>query len=124
MARSDFNWVAIRQAFTVDAPTVQKEFPIEGTQQPIDDAYLLLQIRGVNGPGQSDHKIFLNGVGLGAWDVPGMFGSNLWHVWVERVEPDLLKAGTNTIRIDRIGDDDFEVLDVLVHWREREPSSA
>ena len=56
MANSDFNFVSIHQWFTVASPSVTKPFPIEGTKVPVDDGYLLIQIKGVS---LNTHKIDL-----------------------------------------------------------------
>lgn len=116
MARSDFNWVGIGHKFTVNAPSVNKSFPIEGSQKPIDDAYLLIQVRGVS---QSTHSIKINNVELGGFDIPPAPGnSQAWLLWMEHIPPNILKSGTNEITITRKGNDDFEINAVVVNWRE------
>ena len=76
MARSDFNMIPIHYTFTVNTPSVTKKFPIEGTQTPLDDAYLLLQIKSVSAQG---HQIRINGTHLGGMDIPAAPGnSNAW----------------------------------------------
>ena len=116
MARSDFNWVGIGHKFTVSEPTVTKRFPIEGTQKPIDDAYLLIQVRGVS---SSAHSIKINNVELGGFDLPPAPGnSQAWQLWMDHIPPNALKSGTNEITITRKRNDDFEVNAVVVNWRE------
>ena len=116
MARSDFNWVPIGHKFTNGAPTVIKDFPIEGNQQPIDDAFLLIQVRGVS---VGTHRIQINGTQLAGFDLPPAPGSSqAWLTWMDHIPPNLLKSGLNTIRIDRVGNDDFEINAVVVNWRE------
>ena len=41
-------------------------------------------------------------------------------MWMFTFSTDLLKVGTNTFRIIRQGNDNFEVRDVVINWRERE----
>ena len=116
MARSDFNWVDIGHKFTVNAPTINKKFPVEGTQAPIDDAYLLFQIRGAS---QASHSIKINNKELDGFDIPPAPGnSQSWLVWMDRIPPNVLKPGTNEITITRKGNDDFEIKAVVVNWRE------
>lgn len=112
MARSDFNWITINHTFTINAPSVTKQFPVEGTQTPIDTAYLLIQAENVS---LSSHKIFINNQELGGFDIPPESG---WQTWMDSIPSGVLKAGTNSIRIDRIGEDDFHVYGVVVNWRE------
>lgn len=114
MARSDFNWVGIGHNFTVNAPTVTKQFPVEGN--PIDDAYLLIQVRSAS---TNTHKISINNVELAGFDLPpAPSGSQAWLLWMDHIPPNVLKSGTNSITITRAGNDDFEVNAVVVNWRE------
>jgi len=116
MARSDFNLIPIAHKFTVAAPSVSKNFPIEGTQKPIDDAYLLVQVRGVS---TYTHSIQINDVELGGVDIPPAPGnSQAWLLWMDHIPPNVLKSGTNEITITRQGNDDFEIKNVVVNWRE------
>lgn len=116
MARADFNWVPIGHNFTVNTPTVTRQFPIEGNQSPIDDAYLLVQVRGV---AQSTHRILINNVELGGFDLPPAPGnSQAWLLWMDHIPPNVLQSGNNSITITRVGNDNFEVNAVVVHWRE------
>jgi len=116
MARADFNWVPIGHKFTVNAPTVTKQFPIEGNQPPIDDAFLLVQVRGAS---KSTHIIKINNVNLGGFDIPpAPVGSQAWLLWLDHIPPNTLKPGNNSITITRSGNDDFEVNAVVVNWRE------
>lgn len=118
MARSDFNLVPIRQKFTTSNPSVTKQFRVEGTDKPIDDAYLLIQVRGVN---SLAHNIKINGKSLAGADLPPAPNqSQAWLTWLEHVPPDFLKAGTNSIEIERKDHDDFEIRNIVVNWREPE----
>ena len=93
-----------------------REFPIEGNLDPVDDAHMIIQLRAVNTP---NHKIFINDDELPLWDLPIAPGaSGAWLSWMEHIPPGYLKKGTNTIRIDRVGNDNFAIRGIVVHWRE------
>ncbi|NET48593.1 MAG: hypothetical protein F6K09_07655 [Merismopedia sp. SIO2A8] len=116
MARSDFNWIGIGHNFTVNSPSVSRNFPIEGSQNPTDDAYLLVQVRGV---GISTHSIRINDTELGGFDLaPAPRSSQAWLLWMDHIPSGVLRAGTNEITITRQGNDDFEINGVVVNWRE------
>ena len=116
MARSDFNWVQISHKFTESDPSKTVEFPIEGNLNPVDDAFLLIQIVGV---GSYDHKIFINNKPLPGSDLPIAPGkSGAQQLWMDQIPPGYLMKGTNTIRIDRAAADDFTVHGAAIHWRE------
>ena len=112
MARSDFNLIPINRTFTVNAPSFTREFPIEGNQAPVDDAYILITARDVS---LSTHRIFINNQSLSGFDIPSESG---WQTWMDNIPPGILQSGTNTLRIDRIGNDNFTVRNVVVNWRE------
>lgn len=112
MPRADFNRVHINHMFNIANPSVSKAFPIEGTDTPIDDGYVLIQAIGVDAWG---HRISINGNPLPHTDIPP---GNGWRAWVDHIPPGYLKAGTNTIQIERTGNDDFTIHNVFIHWRE------
>ena len=62
MARADFNMIRFDQDLTASAPSATRQFPIEGSAAPVDDAYLLVQVQGV----ASTHAIQINGAVLEA----------------------------------------------------------
>ncbi|MEM9091988.1 MAG: hypothetical protein AAGC93_25040, partial [Cyanobacteria bacterium P01_F01_bin.53] len=119
-ARSDFNWVPINVSFNDNRPTTTVEFPIEGLDdfggEPIDDAYLIIKASGVS---SNAHRIFINNQPLPGIDLPISQTTTPVGTWMDRIPPGLLKEGTNTIRIDRIGEDNFFVSGVAINWRER-----
>lgn len=119
-ARSDFNWVPINHSFHDNAPTVTIQFPIEGIEdfggEPIDDAYLLIKASGVS---SNSHRIFINNEPLPGIDLPISHTDNQTGTWMDRILPGMLHKGTNTIRIDRIGNDNFFVSGAAINWRER-----
>ncbi len=118
MARSDFNLIPIGHKFTVNAPTVTKEFPIEGTKDILDDGYILIEVQGV---GRSTHRIQINNVDLPGVDLPpAPGGSQAFLVVMNRIHPNTLRLGTNSITITRQGNDDFEITNVVINWRERD----
>lgn len=116
MARADFNWVPIKHNFTTQKPSVLKTFPIEGLGNPLDDGFLLIQARGVS---SGSHRVFVNDQALPGLDIPKHDG---WQTWVDRIPEGTLHSGENTIRIERIGQDEFRVEAVVVNWREFSPS--
>ena len=116
MARSDFNWVWFQHDFTATSPTVTREFPIEGSQDPVDDAYLLIQVRGVS---EDNHKIRINNTDLPGLDLqPAPSASQAWLLWMKHIGPGILKSGMNTITITRAANDDFRIGGVAINWRE------
>jgi hypothetical protein len=78
--------------------------------------YLLITVRSVD---SSSHRIIINGKDLLGWDIPLPPGnSDAWFTYTDQIEPGILQAGGNNLRITRSGNDDFAVRDVIVHWRE------
>ena len=116
MARADFNMVPFNHLFTSNVPLVTHTFPIEGNQAPIDDAYVLVQVQGV----ERIQAIIINGEtigGVGLAPAPG--DSQAWRVGLNQIRPGLLRSGNNTIGIQRApGSDNFRVTWAIVHWRE------
>lgn len=118
MARSDYKLIPFGKTFSKNAPTEKKNFNIEGN--PIntnrDDAYLLVQVRGVS---SGSHEISINDEPLPAFDLPPAPGnSQSWQLWMDHIPTGLLKPNQNSIRITHVGNDSFEVRNVVVHWRE------
>ena len=118
MARSDYTLIPIDQIFTENNPTITKEFNIEGN--PIDsnrlDAYLLVQVRSVE---DSSHRISINNEDLPSVDLPpAPENSQAFLLWMDHIPANFLRSGSNTITITRTVNDDFEVRNVVVHWRE------
>lgn len=112
MARADFNWIPFTHTFTENSPTFTAHFPIEGTKDPIDDAYLLITAHGVT---FQTHKILINDVELPGFDMPLVDG---WQTWMDHIQPNLLQKGMNSVTVVRVGNDDFSTKDMVVHWRE------
>jgi len=117
MARSDFNCVQVARNFVNSNPDTIVEFPIEGSgdsSEIVDDAYLLIQARGVS---SNSHRIFVNNEPLPGIDLPERSG---WQTWMDRIPPELLRFGTNSIRITRAipSSDEFYINGVVVNWRE------
>ena len=117
MARSDFNMIPISHQFTANSPVITRQFPIEGNQAPVDDAYLLIQAQGV----ASNQTVRINDVtiqGTALTDAPGH--SQAWRVGIGHIPPGILRSGTNTISIRRnpSTNDNFMVSWVVVNWRE------
>ncbi len=115
MARADLNVIIFRQTLTPSNPTATRSFPIEGT--PIDDAFLLLQIRSV---GSSSHRIEINDTALPGMDLPpAPGGSRAWQFRMDHIPPGVLRSGTNHLSIHRAdASDNFEIANVVVNWRE------
>jgi len=113
MARSDFNYIPVNHFFTVNSPSITLQFPIEGNQNPIDDAYLLITAHNVS---IQSHEIRINNSNLSGWDIP--IHNPGWQTWMDRIQPGVLHSGTNMITITRTSNDDFTVKDIVVNWRE------
>ncbi|NEQ44507.1 MAG: hypothetical protein F6K00_13475 [Leptolyngbya sp. SIOISBB] len=116
MARADFNMVPFNHLFTPDFSLVTKNFPIEGNQAPIDDAYVLIQAQGVD----RIQAIIINGETIGGSGLaPAPGGSEAWRIGFSHIRPGLLRSGNNSIGIQRAaGVDNFRVSWAIVHWRE------
>lgn len=121
MARGDFNYIPVNHTFTENDPVFERKFPVEtGKLQVVDDGYLLITARSVDA---SNHRIRINGTELSGFDIPLPPGnSNAWFTYMDRIQPGVLKPGTNTLQIIRAKEPDnepnFVVKDVVVHWRE------
>lgn len=118
--RSDFNVIPVRREFNSNNPSFSADFRVEGAQI-VDDGYLVMQVQGVGEPGT--HRITLNNFDIeGNFDFkPAPGGSQAWLAWMTTFEPDkLLPDEINTLRIQRIGNDNFRVGDIVINWRERD----
>ena len=118
MARGDFNYIPVNHTFTANSPTWEKEFRVQTSsgQTVVDDGYVLITVKSVD---SENHKIAINGVDLKGFDIPLPPGSsNAWLTYMDRIEENVLHKNTNRIRITRVGNDDFTVKDLVVHWRE------
>lgn len=110
MARSDYAWVNFDENFTSNNPQSTRTFSVEGA--PIGNAYLLIQAAGIQ---SSSHRIQINAVDLPSFDLVPQAD---WRLWMDRIPPGMLHAGQNRITIIRVGNDDFNIANVVVHWRE------
>ncbi len=118
MARADFNYVPVNHTFTENSPVFETDFPVQinADQELQDDGYLLITVRNVN---SGSHRIQINGTNLSGFDIPAApGGSGAWLTYMDRIQPNILNSGTNNIQITRVGNDDFTVKDMVVHWRE------
>jgi len=118
MARSDFAIVGIFERFNDTTTVVSQTFQVEG--QPIGDAYLIVQQFDVE---VRSHQIEVNGIDLPGMDftaMPPNDPNNVWLVWLDRIPPGILQAGSNriTIRRSELVDEGFRVGNVVIHWRE------
>lgn len=119
MARSDFNYIPVNHTFTAQSPVFERNFPVELStgQEVVDDGYVLITVRSVD---SESHRIQINGTDLSGFDIPLPPGnSDAWLTYMDRIQPNLLRSGTNNIQIIRVGNDDFVVKDIVIHWRER-----
>ena len=124
MARGDFNYIAVNQSFNDSNTVFEKDFQVklEGGRQRVDDGYLLITARSVD---STNHRIRLNNRDLPGSDIPLPPGnSNAWFTYMVHVPLEtsggqpFLVPGTNELEIRRAGGDNFEVKDMVVHWRE------
>jgi len=118
MARSDFNYLPINHTFTANSPVFDADFPVElsAGQAVVDDGYLVITVRSVDA---DSHRIKINNVDLSGFDIPLPPGnSDAWLTYMDRIQPNVLHSGTNHIQITRVGNDNFVVKDIVVHWRE------
>ncbi|MDX8346565.1 hypothetical protein SLH49_01090 [Cognatiyoonia sp. IB215446] len=119
MSRGDFNYIPVNQTLNANNPVVEIDFPIVvGDGRTIsDDGYLLITVRSVDA---QSHRIRINNRELGGFDVPlPPDNSDAWFTYMDRIEPGVLRPGINELQIRRIGDDNFVVRDMVIHWRER-----
>jgi len=117
MTQADFAYIPVNFTFTAANPTFQTGFNID--QALVGGwmgGYLLITVRSVD---SDSHRIFINSKELLGWDIPlPPANSDAWFTYMDRIDPGVLQAGGNSIRITRSGNDDFAVRDVVVHWRE------
>lgn len=82
-------------------------------QRPIGAGYLLVQAFDVD---NENHRILINGIDLGGWDIASDGG---WQTWMDVIESGVLQQGNNTIQFIRAGgNDNFVIASVVVNWRE------
>lgn len=118
MARGDFNYLPVNHTFTASSPNWERNFPVElsSGEAVVDDGYLLITVRSVD---SQNHRIQINDQDLSGFDIPLPPGnSDAWLTYMDRIQPNALHGGTNNIQITRVGNDDFVVKDIVVHWRE------
>ncbi|NEP85953.1 MAG: hypothetical protein F6K18_03470 [Okeania sp. SIO2C2] len=118
MARADFNYIPVNKTFNENSPVFEVDFPVEvsASQAVVDDGYLLITVRSVD---SQSHRIQINGTDLSGFDIPKPPGdSDAWLTYMDRIQPNVLRSGMNNIQITRVGNDDFVVKDIVVHWRE------
>lgn len=118
MARADFFYMPVNHTFTANSPTWKRDFPVQlsSGQAVFETGYLLITVRSVD---LESHEIQINDQNLSGFDIPLPPGnSNAWLTYMDRIQPNVLKGGSNNIQITRVGNDDFVVKDIVVHWRE------
>jgi hypothetical protein len=118
MARADFNYIPVNRTLTENSTFFEDNFTVElsSGQRVVDDGYLLITVRSVD---LESHEIKINGEKLSGFDIPKPPGnSDAWFTYMDRIQPGLLHSGMNTIQIIRVGNDDFVIKDLVVHWRE------
>lgn len=116
MARADFVFFSFDKQLGGGAgDQASKDFNIEGT--PLrEQAYLLIQTLDVQ---SSQHRILINGKDLPVMDLPSHPAPGIWQTWMDRIPPDVLKQGKNTLTIiKQPGTDEFQVRGVSINWRE------
>lgn len=110
MAKGDFTTFSIDQEYTNLNPSSSTAFSVNGP--PIGQGYLLMITRDVS---LQNHQISINGNQLPSVDLHPHAG---WATQMDRIPSGFLVNGNNTIAVERIGNDDFFVGFVAVHWRE------
>lgn len=118
MARSDFNYVPVNHTFTGHNPVFETRFRVELSpgQSVVDDGYLVITVKSVDA---TTHRIRINGVELSSFDIPlPPSNSDAWFTYMDRIQPNILQGGMNTLQIIRTGSDNFTVKDLVVNWRE------
>ena len=117
--RSDFNYIPVRREFNANNPEFQINFPIETAgQSVVDDGYLIITVRSVD---LDSHRIRINNTDLTSFDIPLPPGnSDAFLTYMDRIQPGVLREGSNTLEIIRVGNDNFLVRDLVINWRERD----
>ena len=118
MAQGDFNYIPVNRLFSENDPEWERDFPVElsSDQKVVDDGYLLITVRSVD---LESHRIQINGVDLPNLDIPKPPGnSDMWLTYMDHIQPNILHSGDNNIQITRVGNDNFHVKDIVIHWRE------
>jgi hypothetical protein len=132
MLRSDFAWVNFDNEFNVPNEEATRTFTIDDDPAAASapgssvraEGYILIQARDVGnssaGPGDSiTHRILINGRHLPSFD---MVAEDGWNLWMDRIPVGFLQQGQNRLTIRRRAVDNFAVANVVVHWREGQPS--
>lgn len=113
MAQADFKWVNFDTNFNSSTTNASRTFTVDSTPAN-DTGYLLVQAFDVE---RGNHRLRLNDKDLPSFDIP-KHGDKQWFTWMDRIPPGFLKKGTNKLEILRMGQEDFTVANVAVHWRE------
>jgi hypothetical protein len=116
-AQGDFKYIPFNNTeLNASNPTVEREFLISGNGPLQDHGYLLIRVKSLN---SMSHRIEINGKDLGGFDIPSApHDSNAWFTHMDPIREGFLRLGTNSIRVTRVGNDNFRVFDAVVHWRE------
>lgn len=114
---SDYAWVNFDVKFTDSNPSASRTFNINDGIEPEFTGYMLIQAKDVE---FGAHSIVVNDIPLPGFDIPTQAGNDHWTTYMDRVPPNVLRAGANRITINRnTSNDDFNVANIVVHWRQR-----
>ena len=118
--RSDFVMLRIRSklgsnesslpesSFPFVGNSVEKEFHINGNPE---EGYIIIQLYNVN----AKHRILINGRNLPEHDI--LVDTKGWTIWTDEIPNGVLIQGTNSIRIEAVGNDNFAIRHIILQWR-------
>ncbi len=112
MPRADFAYITFDAELNAGNTNVTKSFQVDGPPLP-GDSYLLALTRDVS---SANHRIAINGQDLPVQDLRETDSG--WATQFDRIPSGFLKNGPNRITVTRVGNDDFRMNTVVVHWRE------
>lgn len=121
VTRADFDIITVRQTFNSNNNDRTFNFRIEPSAPSIGDdlAYVIMQVRSVGEP--ANHQIIINDRLVDDFSFqPAPGASQAWLTHMFTFSTDFLEIGINRFRIRRRGNDNFEIRDIVIHWRERE----
>lgn len=125
-ARADFQIFQMNEHLGDNENDINTDFEFVGTfssehsfniaTDPFGPGFVQYQVSDVD---HLSHEILINGASLPAVDVHRTGNQVLTHTDI--IPGNFLRKGSNTIRFQRRGGDNFLIHNVIVHWREVEP---
>lgn len=129
-ARADFQILTFNEHLGDNQSDINTDFPFEGqtssvktfhiATEPFSSGFVQYMVKHVE---DLSHQILINGKELPWIDVhrTGTGRNTGLQTHTDPIPASFLKHGDNTIQFRRVGNDNFIIYHVIVHWRETEP---